>query len=108
MRSPVILICTLAAVAAWTVAAGVFAVRHWPAAAVEIVRDRDVGMRGCGGRYPEPEARDRCKILFETQYVMERNIALFTRALIVAGPLVGIGLWVALGRRRADRPGRRP
>ncbi|MEQ8815080.1 MAG: hypothetical protein RLO51_19920 [Thalassobaculum sp.] len=107
MRRPVILICALVAAAVWAAAGGLFAVRHWPATAAAIERDRDLGMRGCAGRYPEPAARGRCEILFETQYVMERNIALFTRLLIVAGPLAGIGLWAALGSRRPRRPGRR-
>lgn len=108
MRRPVILLGALLAAAVWAVAAGVVAARHWPAAGAAIAHARDSGMRGCASRYPEPAARGRCEVLFETQYVMERNIALFTRLLIVAGPLAGIGLWAVLGRRGTGRRGRRP
>lgn len=103
MRRPAVLISALVAAAVWTVAAGVVAVRQWPAAGAAIEHTRDVGMRGCAARYPDPAARGRCEILFETQYVMERNIALFTRLLLVASPLAGIGAWVALDRREATR-----
>lgn len=103
MRHPLLIVGTLAVCLVWAAAAGIVAVRQWPPAAAEIGRARDAGMRGCAGRYPEPAARERCEILFETQYVMERNIALFTRLLIAAGPLAGVALWFALARRRAER-----
>ncbi|GHD50908.1 hypothetical protein GCM10017083_24720 [Thalassobaculum fulvum] len=105
MRRPAVLISALVAAVVWAVGAGVVAVRQWPAAGAAIERARDVGMRGCAGRYPDPAARERCEILFETQYVMERNIALFTRLLLVAGPLAGIGVWIGLDRRKS--PSRR-
>ena len=100
MRRPVILFSALVAAAAWAVAVGLVAARHWPATGVAIERDRDVGMRGCAGRYPEPAAQGRCEMLFETRYVMERNTALFTRLMIVVGPLAGLGLWAAFGNRK--------
>ena len=65
-----------------------------------IARERDAGVLGCAGRYPEPAARQRCADLFETQYVMERNVAVFTRLLLAAGPLVGVALWAFARRAR--------
>jgi len=103
MRRLAVLISALVAAVVWTVVAGVVAVRQWPAAGAAIERTRDVGVRGCAVRYPDPAATGRCEILFETQYVMERNIALFTRLLLVAGPLAGVGAWVALDRRKSAR-----
>ena len=99
MRRTIILVGALVAAAVWAVAAGTVAVRHWQAIDTAIGRERDAGKRGCADRYPEPDARGRCEVLFETQYVMERNIAVFTRLLLVAGPLGGLGLWAALGGR---------
>jgi len=103
-----VLLCgAVAAAVAWAAVAGTVAVRQWPPAAAAVAHARDAGVRGCAGRYPEPDARGRCENLFETQYVMERNIALFTRLLIAAGPLAGIAAWLALSRRDAARR-RRP
>lgn len=108
MRHPTILLGALVAAAVWAAAAGVYAVRHWPATAAAVAHERDSGKRGCAGRYPESDARGRCEVLFETQYVMERNIALFTRLLIVAGPLVGIGVLALQLRRRSAGQRRNP
>lgn len=95
-----VFICgAVAAAVAWAAVAGTVAVRQWPPAAAAVAHARDTGMRGCAGRYPEPAARQRCENLFETQYVMERNIALFTRLLIAGGPLAGVAAWLALSRR---------
>jgi len=108
MQRPVILISALVAAVVWAAAAGTVAVQQWPATGSAIAHDRDSGVRGCASRYSEPDARGRCEILFETQHVMERNIALFTRLLIVAGPLVGVGVWIVLGRRRPAGGRRKP
>lgn len=103
MPRSLLIAAVLAAAVAWAVIAGVVAVRNWPPAGAVIAHARDTGVRGCAGRYPEPAARERCEILFETQYMMERNIALFTRLLIAAGPLAAAGAWIALTRRRPGR-----
>ncbi len=102
MSRPVLLAGVMIAAAAWALVAGAVAVRHWPATGAAIARERDAGVLGCAGRYPEPAARQRCADLFETQYEMERNVAVFTRLLLAAGPLVGVALWAFA--RRARRP----
>lgn len=99
MPRPLLIAGALAASVVWAAAAGGVAAWRWPEAGAAIARARDDGLRGCAGRYPEPAARGRCEILFETQYVMERNIALFTRLLIAAGPLAAAGVWLAVARR---------
>lgn len=106
MPRPLLFAAVMAAAVVWAAVAGIVAVRQWPPAGAAIAHARDTGMRGCANRYPEPAARERCEILFETQYVMERNIALFTRLLIAAGPLAGVAAWLALGRRRPARRAR--
>lgn len=84
----------------WAAVTGVVSLRHWPAVAAAMAHDRDIGVRGCAGRYPEPAARDRCAALFETQFVMERNVAVFTRLLIGLAPLAATGAWLVVARRR--------
>lgn len=103
MRRALLLVSALVAAAAWAAVAGTLTIVRWPPTAAAIVEVRDAGMRGCAGRYSEPAARGRCEVLFETQYVMERNIAVFTRALVALGPLAAVGVWAAVGRRRQTR-----
>jgi len=100
MIRPLLMAGAVAAAVAWAAMAGLVVARQWRAAAAAIAHVRDDGVRGCAARYPEPSARGRCENLFETQYVMERNIALFTRLLIVAGPLAAVAAWAALAGRR--------
>jgi hypothetical protein len=107
MPRPLLIAAALAAAVVWAAVAGIVAVRQWPPAGAAIAQARDTGMRGCAGRYPEPAARERCEILFETQFMMERNIALFTRLLIAAGPLAAVAAWIALSRRPARHLARR-
>lgn len=99
-RSLIVVIAALAAMVWAVVFSGLF-IANWPPVAAEIGRERDAGVRGCANRYSEPDARDRCAVLFDTQYVMDFNQAIFTRLLIAAGPLAGIGLWALFARRRA-------
>lgn len=93
----------IAALAAmvWAVVVGGQYAGNWSPVVANIARDRDAGMRGCSSRYYETDARQRCEVLFETQYVMEYNTAVFTRLLISLGPLAGVGVWVLVARRRA-------
>lgn len=93
-------IAALAAMVWAVVFSGLF-ISNWRPVAVEIARERDSGMRGCASRYSEADARDRCEVLFDTQYVMNFNQAVFTRVLIAAGPLAGIGVWALFARRRS-------
>lgn len=90
----------LAAALIWAAVAGTVAARRWPEAAAAIERTRDDGIRGCAYRYPEPAARGRCEILFGTQYIMERNIALAGRVIIVLGPALAAAFWAYLARRK--------
>lgn len=103
MRRPVILAGVMVAAAVWAAVAGVVAVRQWPSTGAAIARDRDAGVRGCAGRYPEPAARQRCADLFETQFVMERNVAMFNGLLVAAGPLAGVAVWAFATRAFATR-----
>ena len=100
-----ILLGALAAAVAWAVVAGTIALERWPPIAAAVAAEKDRGVRGCATRYFETDGRERCQILFDTQYVMERNMAIFTRLLIVFGPLVGAGVWAYVGR---DRSGAKP
>jgi len=106
VRTSLLLAIAAALSIAWAAATGVVAVRHWPAVAAAMAQDRDTGVRGCAGRYPEPAARDRCAALFETQFVMERNVAVFTRLLIGLAPLAATGAWLAVARRHGRGAGR--
>lgn len=105
MRRRIIVLSALAVALVWAAVAGTVAIRTWAPTGAAIAAERDRGARGCPGRYPEADARERCEGLFEVQYVMERNIAIFTRLLVSLGPLAGVGLWayVSRGRRRVTR-----
>lgn len=87
----------------WVGGVALVSFRHWDATRAEMEHNRDVGRLGCASRYPEPDARERCEDLFEVQYLTEFNIALATRALIAAGPLLLLCAVAMVGRRSARR-----
>lgn len=101
MERRFILMGALATAVVWAAVAGTIAFDRWPRAAAAVAAERDRGIRGCATRYFEADGRERCKVLFETQYVMERNMAIFTRLLLVLGPLVATGVWAYVGRDRS-------
>ena len=101
MRRWLIVLSALAVALVWAAVAGTVAVRRWAPTRAAIAAERDRGARGCQGRYLEADAQARCEGLFEVQYVMERNVAIFTRLLVALGPLAGVGLW--RGSREAEQ-----
>ena len=105
MRRRLIVLSALAVALVWAAVAGTVAVRRWAPTGAAIAAERDRGARGCPGRYLEADAQARCEGLFEVQYVMERNVAIFTRLLVALGPLAGVGLWAyaTRGRPRVKR-----
>jgi len=98
-QSIVLMIAALIAMI-WLGVAGGVAVWTWAPVSADIIRERDMGRRGCVSLYSEPERIQSCEALHETTYVMEFNAAVFTRLLIAAGPLTGVGVWALVVRRR--------
>ncbi len=74
----------------WAGGIGLVSYRQWHDTHVRIERKRDAGKQECTKRYVDEGAKIRCMHLFDTQYVMEINIARATRTLIAAGPLLGL------------------
>lgn len=92
----------------WAGGIGLVSYRHWHDTHIRIERKRDAGKQECVTRYLEEDAELRCMHLFDTQYVIEVNIAKATRVLIATGPLVALLLvalvaWQSARSRRKAR-----
>lgn len=87
----------------WAAVAGTSSYRSWPRTDAELARERDTEIRRCAARYLDASSSERCVTLIETTYVMNRNIAIFTRALIAFGPLVVVGAWAVFSRPSGRR-----
>lgn len=112
MIRPLLIAGLLVLAVVWAAVAGTSSYRSWPRAEAGLVRERDAEIRRCAARYIDASSSERCVTLIETTYVMNRNIAIFTRALIAFGPLVVVGAWAVFsrpaGRHSAQhRPGHR-
>lgn len=85
----------------WAGGIGLVSYRQWHDTHVRIERKRDAGKQECTKTYVEEDARIRCMHLFDTQYIMEINIAKATRVLIAAGPLLGLLIVLLVAWRSA-------
>lgn len=74
----------------WAGGIGLVSYRHWHDTHTRIERKRDAGKQECTTRYLEEDAEFRCMHLFDTQYVIEINIAKATRVLIAGGPMIAL------------------
>ncbi len=90
--------CALAMAVVWAALAGRSSYESWPRTDAQLVREREAEIRRCASRYIDASSSERCVVLIETTYVMERNIAIFTRLLIAFGPLVVVAAWAAFSR----------
>lgn len=99
-RTLVILVAFPVAIA-WAVVAGAVTAWNWAPVAAEIAQERDNGIQDCASLYSDAKSRDRCAILPQTLYEHELAEAIFTRLLVAAGPLAGVGLYAWFARRHA-------
>ena len=100
--STLILVASLLAASLWTIGFGTYAWTSWPSVAEQMDRDFQAGKRGCKRRYPDPAGTQRCYVVFETQYVLERNGAIFTRILLAILPFGAVYAWRWLQSRPAS------
>lgn len=103
MLRPLLIVGMLVLAVVWAAVAGTNSYRSWPRTDAQLVRERDIEHRRCAARYIEQAAVERCEVLIETTYVMERNIAVFTRALLALGPLLAVGGWAMFTRPQNRR-----
>lgn len=85
----------------WAGGIGLVSYRHWHDTHTRIERKRDAGKQDCTTRYLEEDAEFRCMHLFDTQYIIELNIAKATRVLIAAGPLITLLIAALIGWQSA-------
>lgn len=98
-----ILAIAFAAALLWAGGAGIVAWRGWPDIKRVIEREQTIAKQACLATYVEEDARGRCQSLHDVHALTKANVAIAGRATIALLPLAGLGLWMALNRRGADR-----
>jgi hypothetical protein len=85
----------------WIVGWSIVSVSTWESSTRDIGELYEQRKRKCAASYSEPVARERCRVIMELERTQGYSIAMFNRGLLImAPPLIGLGVAAYLARRR--------